>query len=1519
MPYSRDGGYSTTRLDGKNVRINGNSGLDPLILSDKTLTIEAPDLQLSIYPSQTGSVKILKENATTLASFDASTSSLNMNGNKITGLADGVNPTDAVSKSQMDTAVSGISSSRIQNSTNTTSVEAGSTNVVISSGTATTTTTPSQFFVDNASGSLYVSHSPTSNTFAIERAGSNIWAIQTGAGGELWNYSSKYVFKGVSGGLDVFSILTGATPSVALNGSMSVKDSGATNRFVVDTVGSLITARYNFDLGNTYRLTGLAQGVNPNDSVNKLQMDNAIAGAVGGVSSFSISRAGASVVCETTGFITYNGAAGTGHNFKVNTVAKGVLTDNTFETYTDVVSFKLPASGYLSVWDSTFSPRFVVDTLASLTTSRYDMSFVNTYKLTNLLAGTAGSNDSCNVAQMESKIISSLTPYLTSATAASTYSTPASVASAVAGAYSITRGSGDITMGTSGQAIATIPSGQFLDVVIGGTRQARFSASNGGLGVLGLQTQGLYLTSHAPYVSGTAVSPSMTIIHNSGGGIIEGATLPIRITTPQLKIYGKVSGTIPFLITDYLGTTNKLLYDETNDKVSINSTNGLDMNNKRIALLADGTLSTDAVNKGQMDSAISAAVLYQITRASAYVNCQTTGDIDYYVSGSGNKHKFYVQGTLGAVFTVEATGDTAVKNSNAQCFYLHNNVFSRGAANTTIFYNSGTTIEDNPSTDAIWLKGNVKIQPSTTNTNLLLVNNVAGSSRLTITNTNATLQLPLNMSNNKITGLTAGAATGEAVEFSQVSSAITNSHNPYEIVRGTTNLSINGGGDLVLTMPVNTASFNIPDPSNAGYDMSSWTTQSSLSYQINRCRTRVQYPTSSPPYLQTWFNSVYGTANTQPEILSSTHLNLAVSGSTDHINFRHNISGGVGTLTARIASDYFDIYPSVGQRVYKHSGALALTLDISGTNPTIISATDILNINDKVIFTNTTNGVDAYSFRNSSGVNVMTVDTTNNRLVMNNTVSAKITGLTAGAATGEAVEFSQVSSAITNSHNPYELVRSGTSSYVRVNVDDVIINAANTGAVYNYYNGNAISVIGGLANEVYVADTGFKWRKGSSSGTEMYKISATSTAQTKVDISNDNLLHSGKMTIRPYANNGSILTIQTLGGNIVGYFDGNDISATSRFFSPNNHQIKYVGEPTHYQDATTKQYVDDRVGNTEVIIDNLVRNPTMAINQRAAGSSGSGTIPVDGWNVYFENPYTTIIQEEINDLGGFRWCLKTTTTAADNRLIHIASNIEGTMVRDLQLGSPNVSRTLTISAWVKSSIAYHKFCFFVYLNGYECPSSATTGIANIWVRVSATIPAPPSAAGEALTTTATSIILAINPSVPTSQGGTNQVWKQASTGRAFGLSDGSTNMMNVSGTNTFRFTGYQVDVGSVMLPFRHIAHDENLRRCQRYYYRLNGVVDEGIAQSCALYGTTHYFTVPLPVRMRITPVCSSTVAFKVWSPQTGSNQNSTSVVNHTGASPERYGVYYTLASAYYYYSCLIQFGGTGAIIANADL
>jgi hypothetical protein len=130
--------------------------------------------------------------------------------------------------------------------------------------------------------------------------------------------------------------------------------------------------------------------------------------------------------------------------------------------------------------------------------------------------------------------------------------------------------------------------------------------------------------------------------------------------------------------------------------------------------------------------------------------------------------------------------------------------------------------------------------------------------------------------------------------------------------------------------------------------------------------------------------------------------------------------------------------------------------------------------------------------------------------------------------------------------------------------------------------------------------------------------------------------------------------------------------------------------------------------------------------------------------------------------------------------------------------------------------------------------------------------------------------------------------------------------MGSTATWTLNLWGVQVEARAAATRFDRVAIGDELRRCQRYYYRLtpgNGV-HYGFGMSIST--TTAYFGVPFPVSMRVVPTSiettGSTADYNAWT-SAGSTAASTAVPTFWKASTASAFSYLTTSSQTAGYAC----------------
>ena len=199
---------------------------------------------------------------------------------------------------------------------------------------------------------------------------------------------------------------------------------------------------------------------------------------------------------------------------------------------------------------------------------------------------------------------------------------------------------------------------------------------------------------------------------------------------------------------------------------------------------------------------------------------------------------------------------------------------------------------------------------------------------------------------------------------------------------------------------------------------------------------------------------------------------------------------------------------------------------------------------------------------------------------------------------------------------------------------------------------------------------------------------------------------------------------------------------------------------------------------------------------------------------------------------------------------NIETRLEGLNISHLLYGTAS-AKTITLSFYVRSN-KNGVWAVQAYTpNGTAYDIGTTYTVANTdWQRVIWTIPGNTSGTINNASTAGMHIrwwLAAGTDSTATS----NTSWGAEATGRR---AYGQTAQLFSDSGNYIEFTGVQLELGSNATPFEHRSYGEELRRCQRYFWRSGGNVNYEIAGIGVMDTASNTkMLITHPVAMRGTP------------------------------------------------------------------
>ena len=284
---------------------------------------------------------------------------------------------------------------------------------------------------------------------------------------------------------------------------------------------------------------------------------------------------------------------------------------------------------------------------------------------------------------------------------------------------------------------------------------------------------------------------------------------------------------------------------------------------------------------------------------------------------------------------------------------------------------------------------------------------------------------------------------------------------------------------------------------------------------------------------------------------------------------------------------------------------------------------------------------------------------------------------------------------------------------------------------------------------------------------------------------------------------------------------------------------------------------------------NIIVNGDMQVRQYGASSTASNSYVCDRWNLAYsgQDEAPTFNRQNVTSGGaydaGFRECLRVTNGnqtggAGTSDFIQIKYVPEAQDIAQSGWQYKSPSSYITLSFWIKSSVAQAFTGSLWSRDGtqknykFNTPSLS----ANTWTKVTKTIPGHADLSFD--NDNGIGAWLFFYPFLGTgytTSDSDTETWI-AQSGGAYG--NDMTSTWWTTNDATWELTGVQLEAGSQATPFEHISYGEQLRRCQRYFWKHSGTHlnlacwSHGVADT----GGLRMQSLQWPVPMRATPSLS---------------------------------------------------------------
>ena len=749
----------------------------------------------------------------------------------------------------------------------------------------------------------------------------------------------------------------------------------------------------------------------------------------------------------------------------------------------------------------------------------------------------------------------------------------------------------------------------------------------------------------------------------------------------------------------------------------------------------------------------------------------------------------------------------------------------------------------------------------------------------------------LNMNNHKITNLLTGTAGTDAVNLTQMNTAISAGvgGTTYYISRGGGSATAETTGQMTINVPTDQATImNVNSVPKATFNGTALTMAMPIAMGANKITGLTAGTVVGDGIEYAQMNTAIGTA-VFPYLLSAT------AGTT------YATQASVATAIAQVHQPY-EITRSGGSATADISGQITLS-------PPVGQATVM-----------TVAGVPKATFNGTALTMAMPIAMGNN----------KITGTVAGTVAGDGIEYAQmntaigtavspyllsatagttyatqasVATAIAQVHQPYNIIRGGGSAIAEISGQITLSPPVGQATIMTVagvpkatFNGTALTMAMPIAmgsNKITGLTTATNNDEATNKGQVDSAIATALGGLTTYSISRGGgsatAEVTGQMTINVPIGQATIMNVNSVPKAT---FNGTALTMAMPIAMGANKITGLTAGTTATTDACNVTQMEAYVASATSGSSNFtysVVNGDMAVNQRNNGLvSIHGNYIVDRWFGSEPTNSTGTAQQLLLDNvecppnTNFRQCLRILGNSGNTNIYvvnDIVQNIEGKPWGEIvnpQLTTPGgvptqTYRQVSLSFWARSSVTSYKFSVSV-INTNQTTGQyrdVTTGTANTWARYTVTF-----TSGSAATSSGfdfTNGVLSCNIRVMYAKGSSQASLRGTTAGvwtthtQTYSISNVTFDQL-ISGT-TFDIVGFQWDVGAVAQQYKQIMYNDQLLACQRYYYRITSNSTTYLLGSAVPYNSIYQILIiPFKTQMRIAPLflVSSTTCINVY-------------------------------------------------------